>query len=142
MRVLEALQILEAATVECKERPINTPDVRQALDLLKPYCRRDCIQGFRHHLEPHAQRNTLEWGPALEGQQQNLRVDFNCIYKNVRVLLIRRIGQLGTRCIRSGKDPSIMAEIQRLKAELERMPREWNYFRLPRDPELPDRRPG
>jgi hypothetical protein len=39
MLILEALKILEAATVECKVRAIDTPDVREALDLLEPYCR-------------------------------------------------------------------------------------------------------
>ena len=116
------------------------PEVCQALDLLEPYCRPDCIKGFREHLEPHAVANTLEWGAALEGQQQNLRLQFACIYRCVRALLIRQIGRLGTRYIRSGKDPAIMTEIERLKAELEKMLPEWNYFRRPRDPTLPERR--
>jgi hypothetical protein len=38
VRVLEALRILKAATVECKVRSIETPEVREALDLLDPYC--------------------------------------------------------------------------------------------------------
>ena len=37
MRILEALRILEDATVECKVRDIDTPDVKEALDLLDPY---------------------------------------------------------------------------------------------------------
>jgi hypothetical protein len=37
MTVLEALAILEAATRECKQRNINTPEVREALDLLERY---------------------------------------------------------------------------------------------------------
>jgi hypothetical protein len=39
VRVLEALRILEVATVECKLRSIETPEVREALDLLDPYYR-------------------------------------------------------------------------------------------------------
>ena len=38
MRILEALRTLEAATLECKLRPIDTPEVRETLDLLEPYC--------------------------------------------------------------------------------------------------------
>jgi hypothetical protein len=33
MTVLQALAILEAATMECKQRDINTPEIRDALDL-------------------------------------------------------------------------------------------------------------
>jgi hypothetical protein len=36
MTVLEALAVLEAATLECKQRDIDTPEVREALDLLEP----------------------------------------------------------------------------------------------------------
>ena len=39
MRVLGALRILEDATVECKMRNIDTAAVKEALDLLDPYCR-------------------------------------------------------------------------------------------------------
>ena len=37
MTVLEAVATLEAATLECKQRDINTPEVKEALDLLEPY---------------------------------------------------------------------------------------------------------
>jgi hypothetical protein len=36
MTVLEALAILEAATLECKKRNVNTPELKEALDLLEP----------------------------------------------------------------------------------------------------------
>jgi len=35
MTLLEALTILEAAILECKKRDINTPEVKNALDLLE-----------------------------------------------------------------------------------------------------------
>ena len=37
MTVVRALAILEAATLECKKRDINTPELREALDFLEPY---------------------------------------------------------------------------------------------------------
>jgi hypothetical protein len=37
MRILEALKILEAATTECKTRDIDTPEVREALNIVAPY---------------------------------------------------------------------------------------------------------
>ena len=37
VRILEAVKILEAATIECKTRDIDTPEVREALDVVAPY---------------------------------------------------------------------------------------------------------
>ena len=39
MRILEALKLLEAATIERKTRDIDTPEIREALEVLAPYCR-------------------------------------------------------------------------------------------------------
>jgi hypothetical protein len=36
MTVLEALTILESAVLECKKRSVDTPEIRDALDLLEP----------------------------------------------------------------------------------------------------------
>ena len=72
VRILEALKILEAATVESKTRDIDTPQVREALDVLAPYCRPEWrVTRFRSHLKA-----VEEFGPAGEGQQQNVRVYF------------------------------------------------------------------
>jgi len=38
VRLLEALKILEAATLDSKKRDIDTPEVRQALETLDPIC--------------------------------------------------------------------------------------------------------
>jgi hypothetical protein len=49
VRILEALEILEAAVLECKTREIDTPEVREALDVLAPYCRPEWrVAGFRN----------------------------------------------------------------------------------------------
>src|SRR5438445_4345452 len=64
----EALDILESATVECKKRDINTPEVRDALDLLEPHIRPEwLIRQFRYHLDrdPSAEVDKEE-----ESQQQ------------------------------------------------------------------------
>jgi hypothetical protein len=37
MTVLEAIGILEAAVLECKKRNVNTPEVKNALDLFERY---------------------------------------------------------------------------------------------------------
>jgi len=77
VRVLEALKILEDATLDSKKRDGDTPEVRQALDLLDPICEPKWrVAGFRHQLKPHAGQS----GHELEGQQQILRVYFGGIY--------------------------------------------------------------
>jgi hypothetical protein len=48
--VLDALAILEAATLECEQRDIYTPELREALNFLEPRIWPDwLIPGFRYH---------------------------------------------------------------------------------------------
>jgi hypothetical protein len=129
MRILEALRILEAATLECKLRPIDTSEVREALDLLEPYCTSWLIKAFRNHLKPTETDDVLLIGATREGQQQQLRVAFHGIHANVRWLLKRRMGRLGARYCKT-RDPAVKAEIDRLNGELESLPEEW-VFRVP-----------
>jgi hypothetical protein len=122
VRILEALKRLEAATVDCKTRDIDTPEVREALDVLAPYCQPEWkITGFREHLKP-----VEEFGPSREGQQQNLRVYFAGIHDSVRKLLSGQIGKFNYRYKRT-KDAAVKAELDRLMAELERLPERWNF---------------
>jgi hypothetical protein len=122
MRVLEALKILESAVIECKTREIDTPEVREALDLLEPYCRPEWrVTGFREHLTRHE-----EFGPGGEGQQQTLRVYFGGIHDNVRALLSAQIGK--TRYLyRKKNDAALKGEIDRLTAALEALPEKWKF---------------
>jgi hypothetical protein len=123
MRVLEALKILEEATLDSKKRAIDTRDVRQALGVLDPCCAPKWrVDGFRDHLRPHTQD-----GVELEGQQQILRAYFDGIYKNVRQLLLVEIGKLNYRN-RKTKDGAVKAKLDRLNSELEKLPEQWNFF--------------
>jgi len=123
MRVLEALKILEEATLDAKKRAIDTRHVRQALGVLDPYCAPKWrVAGFRDHLRPHTQD-----GVELEGQQQILRAYFDGIYKNVRQLLLVEIGKLNYRN-RKTKDGAVKAKLDRLNSELEKLPEQWNFF--------------
>jgi hypothetical protein len=71
MTVLEALKIIEAATLECKDRNVKTPEVEQALDVLEPLVQpKWLIPQFRNHLDVDRQP-----GVAREGQQ-GLRATF------------------------------------------------------------------
>ena len=122
MRVLEALQILEAATVECKLRSIDTPEVREALDLVAPICQPMWyVEGFRNHLD-----SLEEFGPSAEGQQQNLRVNFTGIHRLVRQRLIGRLGWLGARYCKT-KNLATKTEIDRLNTELAKLPEQWTF---------------
>lgn len=127
MRILEALRILEDATLECKRRPIDTPAVREALNLLEPYCSPPwLVPQFRNNLKATKTPDALLVGAVREGQQQVLRVTFRGIYANVRWLIACRLGQLGTDYCRT-KDPGIKGEIERLNAALARLPAEWRF---------------
>ncbi len=122
MRILEALKILETATIECKTRDIDTPEVREALDVLAPYCTAG-MENHRFPRPPKAGRTVWSYG---EGQQQNLRVYFGCIYDNVRQLLQTQIDRLET-CYRKTKDGAVKAELDRLRKALEGLPERWKF---------------
>jgi hypothetical protein len=60
---------LEGATLECKKRDIDTPGVREALNLLEPRIQPEwLILQFRQHIG-----GERENGYQREGQQQVLR---------------------------------------------------------------------
>ena len=122
MRILEALKILEDATIDCKTRDIDTAEVREALALLEPYCRPEWrIAGFRKHLRRHD-----EFGLGDEGQQQVLRVYFSGIHTCVRKLLASQIGKLNYR-YKKTNDAMLKADLDRLTAELEKLPERWKF---------------
>ena len=123
MRVLEALKILEAATIDCKTRDIDTPEVREALDVLAPYCRPEWrIAGFRKHLRRH------ERVRALATKVSNRFCGFisQGIHTCVRELLAGQIGKLNYR-YKKTNDAMLKAELDRLTAELERLPERWKF---------------
>ena len=82
--VLEALAILEAATLECKKREADTAELRAALDLLEPHVQPAwLIPQFRHNLDGEREHEYA----AREGQQQVFRVTFPGIRNSVRALI-------------------------------------------------------
>ena len=81
MTLSEALAVLESATLECRKRDINTPEVTQALNLLEPHIQPPwLIAQFRYQLSRDP------W-VELEFQQQVLRVTFLDIRESVRKLI-------------------------------------------------------
>ena len=111
------------ATLDSKLREIDTAEVREALDVLDPYCAPKWrIAGFRDHLRPCGQH-----GVDLEGQQQMLRVCFGGIHDNVRRLLLMQIGKLAFR-YRETQHDGVKAELDRLNRELQKLPERWNFY--------------
>src|SRR5215470_12860779 len=93
MTVLEALAILEAATLECKKREVDTPELRAALDFLELHIQPAwLIPQFRYHLDhdPSVEVNQ-------EVQQPVLRATFPRIRDCVRELLGVRMDALARK---------------------------------------------
>ncbi|SRR6266481_956337 len=122
MTVLEALVILESAVLECKNRNIDTPEVREALDFLEPHIRPTwLIPQYRHALDGHGDQ-----GYEREGQQQVLRPSFEGIRDSVRDALGTRLDKL-KRQFGSTHDVKVKEEIERLAAEYEKLKQRWRF---------------
>ena len=112
MTVLKALTILEAALLECKQRNVDTPEVREALDFLKPHIRPTwLIPQYRHALDGHGGQ-----GYDREGQQQVPRPSFEGIRDSVRDALGMRLDKLA-REFAIAHDMKVKKEIERLAKE-------------------------
>ena len=115
MTVLEALAILEAATLECKKREVDTPELRAALDFLEPHIQPAwLVPQFRHNLDGEQEHDFS----MREGQQQVFRVTFPGIRDSVRVLLEVRMDRLALK-FHEPKD-TVSDEIYRLSRESHR----------------------
>jgi hypothetical protein len=118
MTASEALAILESATVECKKRDINTPEVRDALDLLEPHIRPEwLIPQFRYHLDRAVDK---------EGQQQVLRATFPRIRKSVKDLLEKQMDALA-RQFAATHDMKVKDEINLLAKEYGKLGEPWVF---------------
>src|SRR5262249_40430205 len=123
MTVSEALAILESATLECKKREVDTPELRAALDFLEPHIQPAwLIPQFRHNLEGEEEHDY----PAREGQQQVFRVTFPGIRNSVRTLLGKRTDALA-RKFHETHDTAFSDEIYRLSRELIKLEKPWEF---------------
>ena len=88
MTVLDALAILEAATLERKQRDIYTPEVREAIDFLQPRIRPEwLISHFRYHAQLN-EKNEIDLN--REAQQRTLRAIFPRIRESAKDPLGKR----------------------------------------------------
>ena len=82
MTVLDALSILEAAILECKQRDISKPELNEALNFLQPLVRPEwLIPQFRYHAQLN-DKNEVD--VDKEAQQQALRRIFPRIRESVK----------------------------------------------------------
>jgi hypothetical protein len=111
--------------LECKKRDINTPEVREALDLLDPYIwPKWLVPQFRHEARDGYGNNDVD----REGQQQVLRATFPGIRDGVRELLGVRTDALA-RKFHETHDMKVKHELERLLKEYGKLKEPW-VFRL------------
>ena len=123
MTVLEALATLEAATLECKQRDIDTPKVREALTLLEPHIQPEwLIPQFRYHVQRYGQQHWWE----LEAQQQVLCAIFPRIRESVKDLLGKQMDALA-RQFAATHDMKVKEEIERLAKEYGKLGEPWRF---------------
>src|SRR5215467_232081 len=122
MTALEALAILESATLECQKRDINTPEVMEALNLLEPHIQPPwLIPQFRYHLDrdPSVEVNR-------EIQKPVLRATFPGIRESVRELLGDRMDALA-RKFHETLDMAVKDELERLLKEYGKLEEPWAF---------------
>ena len=122
MTASEALAILESATLECKKKDINTPEVTEALNLLEPHIQPPwLIPQFRYYLDsdPSVELNK-------QGQQQVLRATFPGIRDSVRELIGKQMDALA-RKFHETHDMAVKDEIDRLAREYAKLNEPWVF---------------
>jgi hypothetical protein len=123
MTILEALATLEAAVLECKKRDINTPEVKEALDLLEPYVWPKLLaRQFRYEVSDGYGNNDVD----RENRQQVLRATFPGIRDSVRELLGVRTDAL-VRKFADTHDMQVKDELVRLLKEYGKLTEPWVF---------------
>jgi hypothetical protein len=124
MTVFDALAILEAVTLECKQRDTYTPEVRDALDFLQPRIRAEwLIPGFRYHAQLN-EKNEVD--VDKEGQRQALRAIFPVIRESVKDLLGKQMDALALQFVAT-HEIKVIEEIDRLGLEYGKLKEPWVF---------------
>jgi hypothetical protein len=121
MTYLEALAILEAAVLDCKHRNVNTPEVREALNLLERYVRPAWLMlQFRHHALKERPAKYVE----RKGQQQVLLATFPGIRDSVKELIGKRMVTLALE-FHDTHNMNVKNEIEHLAKEYGKLKEPW-----------------
>jgi hypothetical protein len=124
MTALEALAILEAATLECKKREADTAELRAGLDFLEPHIQPAwLIAQFRHNLDGEREHEYA----AREGQQQVFRVTFPGIRNSVRAVIGKQADSLA-RKFHETHDMAVKDELERLLKEYGELGKPWSSW--------------
>jgi hypothetical protein len=123
MTVLEAFATLESATLECKQRDIDTAEVREALTFLEPHIQPEwLISQFRYHVQRYGQQHWWE----LEAQQQVLCAIFPRIRESVKELIEKQMDALA-RNFAATHDMKVKDEINLLAKEYGKLGEPWVF---------------
>ena len=123
MTVLEALATLESATLECKQRDIDTPEVREVLTFLEPHIQPEwLISQFRYHVQRYGQQHWWE----LEAQQQVLCAIFPRIRESLKELIEKQMDALA-RNFAATHDMKVKDEINLLAKEYGKLGEPWVF---------------
>ena len=123
MTVLEALATLESATLECKQRDIDTPEIRETLTFLEPHVQPEwLISQFRYHVQRYGQQHWWE----LEAQQQVLCAIFPRIRESVKELIEKQMDALA-RNFAATHDMKVKDEINLLAKEYGKLGEPWVF---------------
>ena len=123
MTVLEALAILEAATLECKKRNVDTPEVHERFDPFRA-ARSTGMAGST--ISPPRAESPRRSDIRKRGSTTSASPFFRGHQDSVRDLLGKRMDALA-REFHETHDLKIKEEIDRLAAELVKLDKPWVF---------------
>jgi hypothetical protein len=122
MTIIEAINILEIATVECKNKDVDRPDVNQALDVVELYVRPEwVVPQFRYHLQREG-NNAID----IADQQAVLNATFFIINDCLKELVRKTMEALACEFDET-RDLKVKEEIWRLVREYTKFKDSWEF---------------
>jgi hypothetical protein len=122
MTIIEAITILEIATVECRNKDVDKPDVNQALDVVELYVRPEwVVPQFRYHLLREG-NNAID----IADQQAVLNATFSIINDCLKELVRKTMEALACEFDET-LDLKVKEEIWRLVREYTKFKDSWEF---------------
>ena len=122
MTIIEAITTLEIATVECRNKNVDTPAVNQALNVVELYVRPEwVVPQFRYHL-----RRLGNSAIDIEDQHAVLSATFCIINDCVKELVRNTLEALACEYDET-RDSKLKEEIRRLIEEYAKFKDSWEF---------------
>jgi len=122
MTIIEAITILEIATVECRSKNVDSPEVNQALSVVELYVSPEwVVPHFRYHL-----RRLGNSAIDIADQQGILSAMFSIINDCVKDLVRKTMEALASEYDET-RDSKLEEEIGRLIKEYARFKDSWEF---------------